>query len=108
MTEAIQIVTTVADQQEAERIADFLVSQRLAACVQIGGPVTSLFRWEGKLDMAREWQLTIKTHASRYAEVEAAIRRNHTYDEPEILALPIVAGSEGYLRWLAESVDAAV
>jgi periplasmic divalent cation tolerance protein len=108
MSTAIQVVTTAVDQEEAERIAEFLVSERLAGCAQISGPVTSIFRWEGKLDTTKEWRLTIKTYMDRYAEVEAAIRRLHSYDEPEILAMPVIAGSEGYLRWLADSVDVSV
>jgi len=104
MTDAIQIVTTADDKELALRIARELVEGRLAACVQVAGPVESVYRWQGRVETAAEWQCWIKTTAARYAEVEQAIRRLHTYSTPEILAMPIVAGSADYLRWLEESV----
>lgn len=106
MTDAIQVVTTTSNKEEAEKIAEALVGQRLAACVQIGGPITSIYRWQDNIERGEEWLCTIKTRNSHFAAVEAAIRQLHSYDEPEILATPIVAGSRGYLDWLArELVD---
>jgi periplasmic divalent cation tolerance protein len=104
MTDAIQVVTTIASREEAERIAGELVARRLAACVQIVGPITSTYRWQGKIETGQEWQCVVKTRASRYAAVEAAIRELHSYEVPEILALAIVAGHRGYLDWLAGEV----
>ena len=105
MTDAIQVVTTTDNRELAETIARSLIEQKLAACAQISSPIESVYRWQGKIDTSQEWSCTIKTHRAIYEKVEAAIRQLHTYDEPEIIALPIVAGSEGYLDWLTESVD---
>jgi periplasmic divalent cation tolerance protein len=104
MTEHIQVLTTVASEEDAERISIALVERRLAACVQTVGPIASRYRWQGKVEAAREWQCLAKTEATRYPEVEAAIRELHPYDEPEIVATPIVAGSAGYLAWVSESL----
>ncbi len=105
MLDIIQIVTTLPDEESAQRIARALVEGGLAACVQISGPVESIYRWQGKVESAQEWQCWIKTTSARYAEVAAAIRSLHPYAVPEILALPIIAGDADYLRWLIESVS---
>ena len=102
--EAIQITTTVADRADAERIAASLVAKQLAACVQIIGPTESTYRWKGQIETAQEWICTIKTRRDLYLTVEQAIRELHSYQQPEIIAVPIVAGSEGYLAWLADAV----
>lgn len=102
--EFIQVLTTVGSEEEATRISSALVERRLAACVQTVGPIASRYRWQGKVEEAREWQCLAKTEIERYPEVEAAIRRLHSYDEPEIIATPIVAGSDGYLEWISESL----
>ena len=103
--EFIQVVTTTATTDDARRIAQALVEQRLAACVQIVGPVESIYRWLGKIETAAEWQCWIKTRAEHYAAVETAIRQLHTYNVPEILALPILAGHEPYLQWLRDETS---
>ena len=105
MPEYIQVLTTAGSEEEAERIATALLEQRLAACVQIVGPVVSRYRWQGKLEREREWQCLAKTEARLYEEAEAAIRAAHSYDEPEILAIPVLAGSKGYLDWISASVN---
>jgi len=104
MTDYIQVLTTAGSEEEAARIADLLLDQHLAACVQIIGPIVSRYRWQGKLEHEQEWQCLVKTEAPRYREVEAAIRTVHSYEEPEILAIPILAGSKGYLEWVSASV----
>ena len=104
MSDHLQVLTTVGSEQEAARISAALVERRLAACVQVVGPIVSRYRWQGAVEEAREWQCLAKTEAGRYQEVEAAIRELHTYDEPEIIATPIVAGSAGYLVWVSENV----
>ncbi len=104
---AIQIATTTSSQADAEKIAAALVERRLAACVQISGPIISTYRWQGKVEKAEEWLCTIKTRRDVYEQVEAAIRELHCYDEPEILAVPVAAGSEGYLKWLDAEVEPA-
>ena len=101
MTDAIQVVTTTASREEAESIARALVTRRLAACAQVYGPIASTFHWQGKLETSQEWLCAAKTLQSRYAALEAAIRELHSYDVPEILAFEVVAGSRGYLDWLA-------
>jgi periplasmic divalent cation tolerance protein len=103
----LQVQTTAGSAEEAERIAAALVERRLAACVQTIGPIASRYRWRGEVERAEEWLCLAKTVTTRYAEVEAAIQELHSYDEPEIVATPIVAGSPGYLAWLAESVTPA-
>ena len=104
MTEYIQIVTTVENEDDAKKIAELLVGRRLAACVQIVGPVTSYFRWDGKIDTAREYQVIIKSRNDLFPELESVLTDAHPYDVPEILATPILAGGEGYLNWLSEEL----
>ena len=100
MSEWLQVATTTAQKQDAERIASALVDERLAACVQIVGPITSTYRWQGRVETSQEWLCLIKTSREEYAAVEAAIVKLHPYDVPEIVATPIVAGSRSYLDWL--------
>jgi periplasmic divalent cation tolerance protein len=104
MREYIQVVTTIERWEDADRIARALVETRLAACVQIVGPITSTYRWHDRIETSQEWQCWAKSRRDLYEEVEAAIRRLHPYEVPEILALPILAGSADYLAWLAEQI----
>jgi periplasmic divalent cation tolerance protein len=104
MTEFIQVLTTTDARFRAEEIARGLVEQRLAACVQIIGPMTSFFRWQEKIDAAEEWLCLAKTRSDLFAEVEAAIRARHTYEVPEILAVPISKGHAAYLAWLGSEL----
>ena len=105
MSECIQVLTTAHSEEEAGRIAALLVERRLAACVQVIGPVVSRYRWQGEVEEEREWQCLAKTTRAAYDVVEAAIREVHSYDEPEIIATPIVAGSAGYLAWIDANVS---
>ena len=100
MAGLIQVVTTTAERNDAERIATALVEERLAACVQIVGPVASTYRWQGRVEQAQEWLCVAKTSQDHYAAVEAAITRLHPYDVPEIVATAIDAGSASYFEWL--------
>jgi periplasmic divalent cation tolerance protein len=105
MTDKILVLVTCGSRKEARKIAQALVGQRLAACVSaIGVPVTSTYRWKGKVESANECLLLIKTSKRRFAAVRDAVRELHSYDVPEIIALPITAGSRSYLDWIAESV----
>jgi periplasmic divalent cation tolerance protein len=104
--EFVEVHTTIDTKEGAQKIAETLVSKRLAACVQVGGPITSTYWWQGKMEVAEEWICTAKTRRERYGELEQAIREVHTYDEPEILATLIVAGSPGYLNWLLHETEA--
>ena len=101
MSAYVQVLTTVASEEEAGRIAAGLLERRLAACVQTVGPIVSRYRWRGELEEQREWQCLAKTEAARYEEIEGAIRALHSYEEPEIVAIPVLAGSKGYLDWVS-------
>ena len=102
MKEADRIVVliTTGNEEEGRKIAELLVNQRKAACVNTVSRVDSLFWWEGKLDSARESLLIVKTKASLFPEIVELVKRVHSYEVPEIIALPIIAGSEDYLTWL--------
>jgi periplasmic divalent cation tolerance protein len=106
MPDYVQILTTTEAKDDANAIARTLVEERLAACVQVIGPITSTYRWNDEIETAEEWLCLIKTSSQRYAEVEERIRAVHPYDVPEILAIPVVAGNPGYLDWLQEGVSA--
>jgi periplasmic divalent cation tolerance protein len=105
MAEYLQVLTTAGSEEEAEQISAALIERHLAACVQVLGPISSRYRWQGEIETAREWMCVAKTEATRYPEVEATIRELHSYDEPEVIATPIVAGSRGYLAWIGESLS---
>lgn len=96
----IQVVTTTDKKEDAEKIAFSLVEKKIAACVQIVGPITSIYRWKGNIETAEEWQCVIKSRKNLYDEIEKAIKSVHSYEVPEIMAVPIVAGSGDYLEWL--------
>ena len=100
MPEFVQVQTTTASEEDARRIARALVEERLAACVQIVGPITSTYWWQGRIESSQEWLCCIKTSQALYASVESTVLNLHPYDEPEILATPVVAGSDGYVKWL--------
>ena len=106
MTEYIQVLTTVKHKTDAEKIAKSLVEKRLAACVQILGPLTSYFHWQGKLDSSVEYLCLIKSRADLFTELEAEITSQHPYEVPEILATPITEGNKDYLNWLAAELEA--
>jgi periplasmic divalent cation tolerance protein len=104
MSEFIQIITTIDTREAADRLAHSLVSDHLAGCVQIVGPIKSTYWWEGEIETSEEWLCLIKTLSARYAQLEEAIRRVHPYEIPEILAVPIDDGSQSYLQWLGAQV----
>jgi periplasmic divalent cation tolerance protein len=100
VSEFLQVVTTLERQDDADRVARGVVEARLAACAQVVGPVSSTYWWDGAVQVAQEWQVVFKTAADRFAALATHLASVHPYDEPEIVATPIVAGSEGYLAWL--------
>ena len=99
------LLTTTDSAEEAERLASVLVEARLAACVQIGGPVRSVFRWEGAVSVEPEWQLWLKTDAARVDDLTARLVAEHTYDVPEVLVLPVLGGHGPYLSWVTEETQ---
>jgi periplasmic divalent cation tolerance protein len=103
-TEAIVVFVTTANLEQAAQLADMLVAQRLAACVQILPEVQSVFRWQGEIERQKEILLIAKTTRSRFEILEREVRKIHSYETPEIVALPLTAGSVPYLEWLHSSV----
>ncbi len=100
--EFVTILTTTDGKANADVLARTLVERKLAACVQVVGPIESTYRWKGKMETAAEWLCVIKTRSTLYEKVEQTIRENHPYEVPEIVALPIVQGSQSYLDWIGQ------
>jgi len=99
-TGSVVVLITAGSEEEAHKIAKLVVNLKKAACVNIVPRVDSLFRWKGKIDSAHESLLLVKTRASLLSEIVSLVKQAHSYDVPEIIALPIVGGSEEYLKWL--------
>jgi periplasmic divalent cation tolerance protein len=102
--EAIQVMTTTAEKHDAETLSQAVLESRLAACVQISGPIDSRYWWNGRLETASEWLVTIKTRRDLYKKLEKLLLEKHPYDQPEIMATAVVEVSAGYLKWLNEQV----
>jgi len=102
--EAIQVMTTTAEKSDAESLAQTVLESRLAACVQISGPIDSRYWWNGRIETASEWLITIKTRRDLYKRLEKLVLEKHPYDQPEIMATAVVEISAGYLKWLNEQV----
>jgi periplasmic divalent cation tolerance protein len=100
----VQVGTTAPDRATADRIASAAVTERLAACAHVDGPLQSTYRWQGAVETASEWSCRLKTTVERLPALMARIRELHPYDVPEIVALDIAAGDPAYLRWIQESV----
>lgn len=105
MADKIVVLVTCGSEEEAKRIGRALVEGRLAACVNlVRAPVESIYRWKGRVDTATEFLMIIKTSRARFAALEEAVKRLHSYEIPEIVALPMEKGSRDYFAWLADSV----
>jgi periplasmic divalent cation tolerance protein len=104
MTDKRIVLSTAGSEDEARKIADHLVENQIAACVNIVPGIESIYRWQGKVESAREWLLLVKTTAEKFQEARDAIRELHSYDLPECIAITIEDGSEEYLKWIGESV----
>jgi periplasmic divalent cation tolerance protein len=104
MSDCVQVTTTLPDEQSAERIAVSLVEERLAACAQVLGPVSSTYRWQEEVERAWEWYCHLKTATARLPELQRRLRELHPYEVPEIIAVPIVQGDADYLRWIEQAV----
>jgi len=105
MADYLLVTTVVADRETAARLAGSAVRARLAACAQVHGPVLSFFWHLGELSEGEEWQVTLKTTAARYDELEKHLISAHTWDNPEVTAIPLIAGSGPYLHWLDTSTE---
>ncbi len=106
ITDAVQVITTVATTDDAKHLAKTLLEARLAACVQIQGPIRSMYWWQGELLDEAEYLCVIKTTADRFSAVEALVSEHHPYETPEIMMLPFAAGSEDYVTWLRGELKA--
>ena len=104
MSDFVQVSTATETREQAVRLAEGAVRGRLAAGVQVIGPVVSVFWHAGEFGRDEEWQLLLKTTAERYAEWEAHLVADHSWEKPEVVAVPITAGSAPYLRWIADSM----
>ena len=104
MTDFIQVFITINDRVKAKEIAETLLNKKLAACVQISGPATSLYRWEGRIVEDEEWLLIAKSDKKHYSELEREIKQIHVYEVPEILAVPVEMGNDDYLSWLSREL----
>lgn len=100
--DSLLVITTVDDEKLAGQFAGELVEQRLAACVHILPAGTSVYLWQGRIEQSREYTLLIKTTGQRYTALQEWLVRNHPYDTPEIIALPIIAGLPDYLDWIRQ------
>ncbi len=102
MTEYIEVRTALPSREDANKIAQHLVTKRLAASAQVSGPIASVYWWKGEMTNAEEWTVTAKTQLSLYSQVEQAIRQLHPYEEPGIIAISIIAGSTSYFSWISK------
>jgi len=100
----LQVVTVVGSQEDAEKISAMVVEQRLAACAQVLGPITSSYWWKGTVERAEEWMCLMKSRDETYQTLESTIRQNHPYEIPEILAFQVVHGNRPYLEWLSREL----
>ena len=104
MSDFIQVLTAAGSAEEARTIAGAIVEQRLAACVQVIGPISSTYWWQGQMETAEEYLCLMKTTRKVFRSLETAIKEVHSYETPEILAMPVEEGSEDYLFWLRSEV----
>jgi periplasmic divalent cation tolerance protein len=102
---AVVVLITAGSREEALRLDEMLVGARLAACVQVLPEMQSIYHWQGKIERTPEVLLLVKTTVARFAEVEREVRALHSYETPEIVALPITAASAPYLEWLTGAVQ---
>ncbi len=100
MIDFIQVVTTVPHKEDGLRLGRLLVQQHLVACVQIDGPIVSVYRWQGEIEEASEYRVTFKSRCSLFAKLEALVAEHHPYEVPELIATPVVHCSHHYQQWL--------
>lgn len=100
MEDYIQVLISIDSEEGARALQRLLVERRVAACVQVIGPISSTYWWQGQIEEAQEWLCLAKTQANHYDTLESLVKDNHPYDVPEILALPILTGNKDYLDWI--------
>lgn len=100
------VLTTVSSLKEARHISEIILKKKLAACVSISSPIESHFHWEGKIKKQKEWQLIIKAKSSAYSRLEELIKKNHSYEIPEVVSLPIEKALPAYLKWMDSEIKA--
>lgn len=101
MPDYIEVHSTIDSKEQADKICAAVVEARLAACAQVSGPIRSTYWWQGKIERADEFFLMMKTTSDRFDEVARVIRENHSYEVPDIVAVPLVDGVADYLRWIS-------
>jgi periplasmic divalent cation tolerance protein len=106
MTDCIVVLSTCSSEEEAERLARLLVERRLAACVSVVPGVRSFYRWQGAVESAGEWLLVVKSSRPLFADLTAALEAAHSYEVPEVLALPVGDGASKYLTWMMQNLGA--
>jgi|ERR1035441_999960 periplasmic divalent cation tolerance protein len=102
MTDKIVVFTTCGSEEEARTLATMLIEKHLAACVNFTAPLTSVYRWKGKVEESREWLLIVKSRRELFNQLRIALEAAHSYELPEVLAIPVVEGSPNYLAWVDE------
>ncbi len=107
MTDKIVVLSTCASAEEAERLARRVIDEHLAACVNVLSPVRSFYRWKGAIEDSAEWLLIIKSTREKFDVLRAALEAAHTYEVPEVIAIPIVDGSPNYLSWIDRELQTA-
>ena len=105
MSPYVVVIVTVENREEAVKIVRSLLKERLIACANIVGPISSIFWWEGKIDEASEFLVFMKSHENHFERLSERIMEIHSYEVPEIIALPIIKGSPSYLEWLGDSLQ---
>jgi len=100
MDDYVQVLVSIDSEERAHGLQRLILEHRAAACVQVIGPISSAYWWEGQIEEAQEWLCLAKTRGSEYRRLESLIRENHPYETPEIISIPILAGNENYLEWI--------
>ncbi|NAS25093.1 divalent cation tolerance protein CutA [Herbidospora sp. NEAU-GS84] len=100
MSDHIEVRVTAGSPEEADRLAGTVVGRRLAACAQIVGPIASVYWWDGEVNRSQEWLVLFKTTAERFGDLSGCVREVHSYDVPEIIAVPVAMGTGDYLSWI--------
>lgn len=108
MADFVQVTTTFPDERTAQRVAACAVEERLAACAQVQGPISSVYRWKGEVEQEEEWYCHFKTMLQRLPALEARIRELHPYEVPEIIAVPILQTDPKYLEWIQEELETEI